>query len=154
MAEHVGLKNLPSTSPTPRLLRPGGRLLNHAIASVGGSKLGRRQFVYRYVFPDGELVDVGVNAVKMQQAGFEIRDVENLREHYARTLANWVANLEDNWDAAVELVGEGRARVWRLYMSGSFNGFSDGGLQIYQTLGVKPFADGKSGMPPTRDAWN
>jgi len=155
MAEHVGLKNLPTYySQLHTLLRPGGRLLNHAIASVGGTKLGRRQFVYRYVFPDGELVDVGVNAVKMQKAGFEVRDVEDLREHYARTLANWIANLEDNWDAAVDLVGEGRARVWRLYMSGSFNGFSDGGLQIYQTLGVKPFADGKSGMPPTRDAWN
>ena len=64
----------------------------------------------RYVFPDGELVDVGVNAIKMQQAGFEIRDVENLREHYARILTHWVANLESTWEAAVDLAEEGRAR--------------------------------------------
>jgi cyclopropane-fatty-acyl-phospholipid synthase len=153
MAEHVGLKNLPKYfSVMQALLRPGGRLLNHAISSVGGSKVGRRQFVYRYVFPDGELIDVGVSAVKMQQAGFEVRDVENLREHYARTLQQWVANLEADWDAAVELVGEGRARVWLLYMSGSINGFTDGGLHHHQTLGVRPFPDGSSGMPLTR-AW-
>ena len=135
MAEHVGLKNLPRYfGQLHDLLRPGGRLLNHAISSVGGTKLSRRQFVYRYVFPDGELVDVGVNAIKMQRAGFEIRDVENLREHYARTLSQWVANLQVNWDAAVELVGEGRARVWLLYMSGSMNGFDEGRIQLQQTL--------------------
>ncbi len=155
MAEHVGLKNLCKYyGGLYELLRPGGRVLNHAIGSIGGSKLGRRQFVYRYVFPDGELIDVGVNAVVMQEAGFELRDVENLREHYARTLTGWVDNLEARWDEAVDMVGEGRARVWRLYMSGSINGFTDGGLQIYQTLGVKHFEHGRSGMPPTRAAWN
>ncbi len=154
MAEHVGKKNLPVYfSGLHGLLRPGGRLLNHAIGSVGGSKPGRRQFVYRYVFPDGELIDVGHSALKIQQAGFEVRDVENLREHYARTLTQWVANLEEHWDEAVELAGEGRARVWQLYMSGSINGFRDGGIQIYQTLGVKSFPDGSSGMPLTRDVW-
>ncbi len=154
MAEHVGLKNLPKYfGQLHTLLRPGGRLLNHAIASIGGSSFSRRQFINRYVFPDGELVDVGVSAIKMQQAGFEIRDVENLREHYARTLSHWVANLEANWDEAVDLVGEGRARVWLLYMSGSINGFDDNRIQIHQTLGVKPFPDGRSGMPHTRDEW-
>jgi len=154
MAEHVGLKNLPRYfDQLHTLLRPGGRLLNHAIASIGGSSFSRRQFINRYVFPDGELVDVGVSAIKMQQAGFEIRDVENLREHYARTLSHWVANLEANWDEAVDVVGEGRARVWLLYMSGSINGFDDNRIQIHQTLGVKPFPDGRSGMPPTRDEW-
>ncbi len=154
MAEHVGAKNLPRYyDGLHALLRPGGRLLNHAISKVGGSKLSRRQFTYRYVFPDGELVDVGVNAIVMEQAGFEIRDVENLREHYARTLSEWVANLEANWDEAVALVGEGRARVWLLYMSGSINGFDEGDIQIHQTLGVKPFPDGRSAMPATRADW-
>jgi cyclopropane-fatty-acyl-phospholipid synthase len=154
MAEHVGLKNLPKYfTQLHALLRPGGRLLNHAISSIGGSKPGRHSFLARYVFPDGELIDVGVGAAKMQQAGFEVRDVENLREHYALTLREWVANLEANWEAAVELVGERRARVWRLYMSGSINGFEDGGLHLHQILGVKPFADGRSGVPPTRAAW-
>jgi len=154
MAEHVGLKNLPTYfGQIHSLLRPGGRVLNHAIASIGGTKITGRDFLGRYVFPDGELVDIGVNAITMQKAGFEIRDVENLREHYARTLTRWVANLEENWDAAVDLVGEGRARVWLLYMSGSVNGFDEDRIQIHQTLGVKPLPDGSSGMPRTRDAW-
>jgi cyclopropane-fatty-acyl-phospholipid synthase len=154
MAEHVGLKNLPKYfGQLHTLLRPGGRLLNHAIASIGGSHFSRRQFLHRYVFPDGELIDVGVSAIKMQQAGFELRDVENLREHYARTLIHWVANLEANWAEAVDLVGEGRARVWLLYMSGSINGFDENRIQIHQTLGVRPFPHGRSGMPLTRDEW-
>ena len=135
------------------LLPPGGRLLHHAISSVGGSRLPRRSFVNRYVFPDGELLDVGVTALVMERAGFEIRDVENLREHYASTLRQWVVNLEDTWDEAVKLVGEARARIWLLYMSGSVNGFDDGGLQLNQTLGVRPHPDGRSDMPPTRSGW-
>ena len=89
----------------------------------------------------------------MEEAGLEVRDVENLREHYDRTLRCWVQNLERCWDRAVELVGERRARVWLLYMSGSINGFEDAGLQLYQTLGVRLHDRGKSDMPLTRDAW-
>src|SRR3546814_12071202 len=87
----------------------------------------------------------------MERAGFEVRDVEGLREHYARTLRAWVANLEGQWDRAVQLVGEGRARVWRLYMAGSALGFEDGGIGLHQVLGVAPGADGRSAMPATRD---
>jgi cyclopropane-fatty-acyl-phospholipid synthase len=79
--------------------------------------------------------------------------VENLREHYDRTLRCWVDNLERNWDAAVDLVGEARSRVWLMYMAGSVNGFEDAGLQLYQTLGVRLHDDGRSEMPPTRDGW-
>jgi cyclopropane-fatty-acyl-phospholipid synthase len=82
-----------------------------------------------------------------------VRDVESLREHYALTLRHWVANLEARWDDAVALVGEGRARVWRLYMAASAVGFDDGGIGIHQVRGVKPDADGRSGMPPTRAGW-
>ena len=153
MAEHVGLKRMDDYFEILfALLAPGGRLLNHAISSVGGSKLSPKSFVGRYVFPDGELLDLADTISSMQRAGFEVRDVENLREHYATTLRAWVSNLDSNWDAAVELVGERRARVWQLYMSGSINGFVDGGLQLHQTLGVKA-ADGRSGMPPTRRSW-
>jgi cyclopropane-fatty-acyl-phospholipid synthase len=154
MAEHVGKK--PMVQYFELLngqLRPGGRMMNHAIGSIGGTKLSRRSFVGRYVFPDGELLDLADTITAMQRAGFEVRDVENLREHYARTLQCWVENLEAQWDAAVELVGERRARVWQLYMSGSLNGFYDGGLQIYQTLGVRRDA-GRSHMPATRRGWD
>ncbi len=151
MSEHVGHQNLGRYYELLHAaLRPHGRLLNHAISSVGGSKLGRASFIGRYVFPDGELIDVGESVLAMERAGFEVRDVESLREHYARTLRAWVANLEAAWDDAVELVGEARARIWRLYMAGSAIGFTDGGVAIHQVLGVVPTPDGESGMAPTR----
>jgi cyclopropane-fatty-acyl-phospholipid synthase len=154
MAEHVGHRRMPLYfQRLYDLLPPGGRLLNHAIASVGGSRLGRRSFVNRYVFPDGELLDIADTVRSMEQAGFEVRDVENLREHYDQTLRCWVDNLERHWDAAVELVGERRSRVWLMYMAGSVNGFEDAGIQIYQTLGVRLHDGGASEMPPTRDGW-
>jgi cyclopropane-fatty-acyl-phospholipid synthase len=106
------------------------------------------------VFPDGELVDVGRVVLAMEEAGFEVRDVESLREHYARTLRAWVANLEASWDDAVEQVGIARAKVWRLYMAGSAVGFEDGGIAIHQVLGVVPTDEGESGMPATRHDWN
>ena len=107
----------------------------------------------RYVFPDGELMDVGEVVLAMERAGFEVRDVESLREHYARTLRDWVANLEGRWDEAVALAGEGRARVWRLYMAASAIGFDDGGIAIHQVLGVVADPDGRSAMPATRAGW-
>ena len=136
------------------LLTPTGRLLNHAISSVDGSAMSGRSFVGRYVFPDGELIDVGTAQRAMQRAGLEIRDVESLREHYAQTLRHWVANLEAGWDRAVSLAGEARARIWRLYMAGSAIGFEDGGINVHQVLGVKTTPDGDAAMPPTRRDWN
>ena len=155
MAEHVGERKMDDYfGILHSLLRPGGRMLNHAISAVGGSRLRRRGFVYRYVFPDGELLDVGNTVLSMERAGFEVRDVESLREHYATTLRKWVANLEHNWDRAVELVGQGRARVWLLYMSGSINSFDDNRIAIHQVLGVVPEPTGASHMPPTRTSWD
>jgi cyclopropane-fatty-acyl-phospholipid synthase len=155
MFEHVGSERAAEYFTTLyRLLAPRGRLLNHAISSAGGSRLDRRSFMGRYVFPDGELVDVGDVVLGMERAGFEVRDVESLREHYARTLRAWVANLEADWDRAVALAGMGRARVWRLYMAASAVGFEDGGIAIHQVLGTKTDEYGRSGMPPTRRAWN
>ena len=89
----------------------------------------------------------------MQHAGFELRDVEALREHYALTLRNWVGNLQENWDRAVDLVGLGRARVWLLYMAGSALGFEDGGIGIHQVLGVVPDASGAAEVPASRRSW-
>ncbi len=154
MAEHVGAKNMSRYFSTlHELLRDEGRVLNHAIASVGGSRMSARSFVGRYVFPDGELLDLADTIASMEHSGFEVRDVENLREHYAATLRAWVANLDRNWDAAVASVGLRRARVWRLYMAGSINGFDDNGLQLYQTLGVKSVGR-PTDLPPTRRNWD
>jgi len=155
MSEHVGSSRITRYFDGLRaLLVPEGRLLNHAISSVDGSRMERRSFAGRYVFPDGELLDVGDTVLAMEHAGLEVRDIESLREHYATTLRCWVANLEAAWDQAVALVGPGRARVWRLYMAGSAIGFADAGLSVHQVLGVRTTSEGRSGMPPTRTGWS
>jgi cyclopropane-fatty-acyl-phospholipid synthase len=154
MFEHVGMSRL--TAYFQRLhdlLRPEGRLLNHAISGPPGKgAIDDRSFIGRYVFPDGELQEVGTVVSAMQEHGFEVRDVESLREHYALTLRRWVANLEASWDEAVRLAGAARARVWRLYMAGSAVNFEHGRTSIHQVLGVRPGSDGASGMPLDRRA--
>jgi cyclopropane-fatty-acyl-phospholipid synthase len=153
MFEHVGLARLDEYfARLYALLRPEGRLLNHGISRRPGSRAGfaRRGFIDRYVFPDGELHEIGVVVSRVQKAAFEVRHVESLREHYALTLREWVANLEANWDTAVALVGEPRARVWRLYMAASALNFEAGRNEIHQTLAVRAAA-GRSGMPRRPD---
>ena len=80
----------------------------------------------------------------MQDTGFDVRHSENLREHYALTLRDWCANLETNWDACVDEVGEGTARVWGLYMAASRLSFERNGIQLHQVLAVKPGRKGDS----------
>jgi cyclopropane-fatty-acyl-phospholipid synthase len=151
MFEHVGRSQMTKYfASLNTVLAPGGRLLNHAIDAVGGSAMHPDGFIARYVFPDGELQDLSVSIGAMQDSGFEIRDVESLREHYAQTLRQWVSNLELQWDRAVDMVGERRARVWRLYMAGSAVAFEQNRISIHQSLGVKTEANGESRMPSTR----
>jgi cyclopropane-fatty-acyl-phospholipid synthase len=151
MFEHVGLSRLAEyLGDLFRLLRPEGRLLNHGISRPGPSGLARASFINRYVFPDGELHEVGAVVSAAQAQHFEVRDVESLREHYARTLRKWVANLESGWDRAVDLVGASRARIWRLYMAGSALNFEAARTSIHQVLAVKDGPRGESGMPLTR----
>jgi cyclopropane-fatty-acyl-phospholipid synthase len=172
MSEHVGRKSLPAYAQLMfDLVKPGGRFLNHAIGRPvsfeddprpsktselnrqmqialglrGPSKTGS-QFIDRYVFPDGELHEVGTLISIFQAHGFEMRHVESLREHYAMTLRRWVDNLSKRFDEAVEEVGVERARVWRLYMSGSAIGFERHHLEIHQVLNVRPL-EGQSNMP-------
>jgi cyclopropane-fatty-acyl-phospholipid synthase len=156
MFEHVGRDKLAEYFDCLYgLLHPQGRLLNHGISRPGSGdggsrpKFDKHSFINRYVFPDGELHEVGTVVSLMQERGFEVRDVESLREHYARTLRIWVANLEANWSRAVELVGPS-ARIWRLYMAGSAVNFEENRTAIHQVLGVRPDDRGRSGMPLTR----
>jgi cyclopropane-fatty-acyl-phospholipid synthase len=150
LTEHIGKAMLPGYFAFLRgKLKPEGRLLNHCITRPDDSDPARRAagFINRYVFPDGELEGPGFLASTMNDAGFEIRHEENLREHYALTLTAWCANLDAHWDEAVAEVGEGTARVWRLYMAGSRLGFERNVVQLHQILGVRLTADGGSGMP-------
>jgi cyclopropane-fatty-acyl-phospholipid synthase len=150
MFEHVGLSQLRTYfGGIRRLLRPGGRLLNHGIGrppNAGRTRFQRNSFIDRYVFPDGELHEVGTVVSTIQRSGLEVRHAESLREHYALTLRAWVRNLEAGWDQAVAEVGLGRARVWRLYMAASALNFEAGRTQVHQVLAVR-LDEGRSGLP-------
>ena len=150
ITEHIGKANVPGYFAFLNgKLKPGGRMLNHCITRPDntGPSIHRDGFINRYVFPDGELEGPGWLAGVMNDNGFEIRHEENLREHYSKTLEAWCANLDAHWDEAVEEVGQGTARVWRLYMAGCQLGFDRNVVQLHQILGVKLAKDGSSGMP-------
>jgi cyclopropane-fatty-acyl-phospholipid synthase len=151
LTEHIGAKNLPGYAGfLAGKLRPQGRLLNHCITRpVTTSPARAGGFINRYVFPDGELEAVGTIVSVLQDHGLEIRHEENFREHYARTCAAWGANLDAHWDEAVAEVGEGRARVWRLYLAASRLGFTQHRIELHQVLAVRTEA-GVSGMPLER----
>jgi cyclopropane-fatty-acyl-phospholipid synthase len=153
LTEHIGQANLPAYFQFLHgKLRPGGRLLNHCITRPNNLFDARTgYFINRYVFPDGELEGPGRIVSEIHDNGFEVRHEENLREHYALTLAAWCANLDKHWDEAVREVGEGRARVWRLYMAASRLGFDRNNVQLHQVLAVK--LDGTESRMPLRPDW-
>jgi cyclopropane-fatty-acyl-phospholipid synthase len=145
MAEHVGSAAMPDyVARLFGLVRPGGRLLHHAIGwAADDTTWDDGTFIARYVFPDGELLPLSRTIAALQAGGFEILDVEALRRHYALTLRAWVDRLEKHWDAAVALSSDGRARVWRLYMAAAALSFETGKLGVDQVLVQRP-----GGEPP------
>jgi cyclopropane-fatty-acyl-phospholipid synthase len=162
MVEHVGSTMLPVYfRAVYGALVPGGLFLNHGITSQRSQSAGlarivefvfpkRSTFIERYVFPDGDLPRRSETISAAESAGFEVRDVENLREHYATTLRQWVSRLEANEETARATVGDETFNVWRFYMAGSAHGFSIGRMGLDQTLLVKRHPDGKADIPPTR----
>ncbi len=156
MVEHVGRGNLAKYfAKIYRLLKPGGLVLNHGITSSGldteglGSDIS--EFIEEYVFPGGELVHVSQVVESLSKHGLECWDAECLRPHYARTLWHWVERLEANSQAAKEIVGEEKYRVWQIYMAGSAHAFERGWMSIFQILAGKPMVDGKLPYPLTRE---
>jgi len=156
MAEHVGRANLPTYFKAAwNALRPGGLMMHHVItrgplALAAERSLASGEFMKRYVFPDGEILPLWQNLEAAEQSGFEVRDVEDLREHYALTLRHWVKNLEANWEAAVREAGVERARLWRLYMAASAHQFAHAHLALHQSLLAKPGEQGRVELPPSR----
>ena len=153
MAEHVGRAQfLEYATRLHELVRPGGRVLNHQITQRPQIPQERRTFVSEYVFPDGELLPLSTVISALEEADLEVRDVENLREHYPKTLTVWLRNLENAWETGVGLAGDGRARVWRLYLAVSVLGFDLGRTRVNQVLAVRQHAGGRADMPATRRA--
>jgi cyclopropane-fatty-acyl-phospholipid synthase len=164
MIEHVGASHLPVYFESAfRALKPGGLFMNHGIVSLSEPrprplrekifrKLWRADaFIDTYVFPDGKLTAAHDVIAAAEGAGFEVRDVESLREHYAMTLRHWVRTLEEKSSDATALVGVHHFRIWRLYMAASANAFAKANINIIQTLLAKPDEHGKSGIPLTRE---
>ncbi|MFD4987130.1 class I SAM-dependent methyltransferase [Streptomyces sp. NPDC058374] len=157
MAEHVGtVRYLEYAEDLYALLKPGGRLLNHQIArrpQDDESAYHVDAFIDAYVFPDGELAPVGSTVTQLERAGFEVRDLEALREHYALTLRAWVRNLQTHWEECVRLAGAGRARVWLLYMAASALSFERNRIGVNQVLAVRTPAEGRPGLPLRTRKW-
>lgn len=152
MFEHVGLKNLPTYFEIAhRLLKPGGLFLNHGITSDedGWKKTVSTEFINRYVFPDGQLETVSTVQKIMEDSGFEIHDVEGLRQHYALTLREWVRRLDECHEQALKYVTEPVYRIWRLYMAACAMQFEEGNTGIYQIL-VSRRAPFSNPVPLTR----
>ncbi len=164
MVEHVGASHLPVYFASAfRALKPGGLFMNHGIVSLSEprpcslrEKIFRKfwradAFIDTYVFPDGKLTAAHDVIAAAEGAGFEVRDVESLREHYAMTLRHWVRALEEKSGDATALVGDHHFRIWRLYMAASANAFTKAAINVIQTLLAKPDAHGNSSIPLTRE---
>jgi cyclopropane-fatty-acyl-phospholipid synthase len=139
LTEHIGVRNYPRYFAELRdRLRPGGRLLNHCITRADNqARTTFGPFIERYVFPDAELAGPGRVLGEVHDAGLEVRHSENLREHYALTLAAWSRNLVAHWDECVAEVGLATARVWGLYLAAARMGFDDNDLQLHQILATR-----------------
>lgn len=153
MFEHVGLENLPEYFRIAhQLLRPGGVFLNHGIARFQLSPVRKSSFIDQHVFPDGKLVTLWQVIHAAEGAGLEVRDVEDLREHYELTLRLWVKGLQDNAATLLRYVPETTYRIWLLYMAGSAAAFHRGDIAVYQVLLSRPDC-GHSGLPLVREDW-
>lgn len=153
MFEHVGEQRLPEYfEHVWKLLRAGGVFLNHGIAASPIFHRKGPSFIDKYVFPDGGLVPIATTVRIAEACGFEVRDVESLREHYARTLRHWVRRLESHYDDAKRITSETVYRVWRIYMAGCAWAFAKGRVNLYQVLFSKP-ENGEACLPLTRAEW-
>ena len=157
MYEHIGLKNIPAYMDKVRsLLSDDGLLLNHAISRRApkekffkGRMRPEKKAIAKYIFPGGELDDIGHSVRAMERAGFEVHDVEGWRMHYARTCQLWCERLTANKDEAILHVGEDKYRIWVAYLAGVSLAFSRGTLRLFQTLASKS-AKRPPPLPPTR----
>lgn len=153
MFEHVGVQHLPDYfRKIGALLAPGGVVMNHGITTTDvdarATPYGGGAFIDQYVFPHGELAHLSTVIKAMQQGGLEVRDVENLRRHYARTCAMWTENFESRFEAIGRLTDARRLRIWHVYLAGCAYGFAHDWISLYQIVA------GKAGEDPAQIPWS
>ncbi len=153
MFEHVGKEMLEEYFKRAfKLLKPGGLFMNHGITRRRPLKIPKRwSFSNTYIFPDGELHSISHTLSVAEKVGFEVRDVENLREHYARTLRLWAERLEKNREEALKYVDEVTYRTWKIFLIGSSYGFATERFGLHQSLLVKNLPGGKNYLPINRE---
>jgi cyclopropane-fatty-acyl-phospholipid synthase len=151
MGEHVGERHYPTYAAILfAALKPTGRLLLQQMSRHSGTAPGGGAFIESYIAPDMHMRPMAETLGYLEAAGFEIRDVEAMREHYVSTVRHWIDTLESRWDEFVALLGVETARVWRLYLVGGALSFEEGRMGVDQFLAVKQSSDGTSAMPATR----
>jgi len=153
MFEHVGLQQLPAYfEKIAGLLAPGGVVMNHGITTTDvdarATPFGGGEFIDQYVFPQGELAHLSTVIKAIQQGGLEVRDVENLRRHYARTCALWTENFENRFEAIGRLTDARRLRIWHVYLAGCAYAFTHDWISLYQIVGAK------AGQDPAQLPWS
>ncbi|MBK3580345.1 class I SAM-dependent methyltransferase [Streptomyces sp. MBT65] len=151
MGEHVGAENYPEyCALLHRSLRPGGRLFLQQM-SRGRARPGGGAFIESYIAPDMTMRPLPATLAHLERAGFEIRDVQSVREHYVRTIDAWSERLEASWAEIVHRFGARRARIWRLYLAGASLAFEGNRMSVHQILAVRTRSDGGSGFPSVVD---
>jgi len=139
MVEHVGEENIDAYARTlARLVRPGGRVLNHGIARLRPDDPEAGPFSERYVFPDADPLLLSRVQQAFERAGMQTETIEGFRHHYERTLGHWMARLDARSERALALAGAERLRVWRLYLRAARSGFRTGFTSVYQVKLVRP----------------
>lgn len=139
MSEAVGRARIDSYfERIAYLVKPGGRVLNHAITTPGGSRLKSNTAAYRYVFPDGELIELPRLILAAERAGLHVLGVESIGKYYVPTLMKWLENMDRSRLIVDELIGVERARVWSVYLAASARKFDSGVLDVHQVLAVRP----------------
>ncbi|MDQ2845403.1 MAG: cyclopropane-fatty-acyl-phospholipid synthase family protein [Actinomycetota bacterium] len=153
MGEHVGDEEYPAFAALlHNLVRPGGRVLVQQM-SRGENAPGGGAFIETYIAPDMHMKPLGTTVSHLGTAGLEVRDVHAMREHYSWTIDAWARTLEQHWDAAAELLGDVRARIWRLYLVGGALAFESGRMGVDQILATRPHPDGSAELEPSRSGW-
>jgi cyclopropane-fatty-acyl-phospholipid synthase len=154
MVEHVGSSQIDTYArQLARLVRPGGRILNHGIARLRMGDPEAGAFTQRYVFPDGAPLHLSRIQLALERAGLETHHVEDFRDDYAETLRHWARRFDDNLEEARRLGGPERARVWRLYLRGARRGFETGFTSVYQVRCSRPTAARRSEAPTLRSSF-
>jgi len=136
MLEHVGKRYIPTCAKKIKdLLTPRGLALVHFIGN--DRPWPDDPWSMKYMFP-GSHIPVLSNVIQaLSLQDLEIRDIENLREHYALTTRAWRDNYERNVDKVREMYDEVFVRQWRLYWNLAISSFEWGGNRLFQILVAK-----------------